>query len=243
MNWLAKTESSEVPTVQITPMEMLEIAVKNDAPLEKLEKLMDLQERWEANEARKAFVVAMTRFKANAPQLFKDKHVSFVSQRTNKTTEYDHATLDQVCSVVGKALSVNGISHSWNVEQFDNAGIKVTCILTHEKGHSESVPMQTMPDDSGGKNNIQAIGSAVTYLQRYTLLAATGLATQDQDNDGANTKFVISDEQKQDIIDLMRSSGADGVKFLKYMGVASVDEIPASQYHKAITALEAKVKQ
>jgi hypothetical protein len=39
-------------------------------------------------------------------------------------------------------------------------------------------------DDSGNKNKIQQAGSTVTYLQRYTLLAVTGLSTQDQDDDG-----------------------------------------------------------
>ena len=50
--------------------------------------------------------------------------------------------------------------------------------------------MQSLPDTSGSKNSIQAISSAVTYLQRYTLLAATGLSTSELgnlDNDGRGT--------------------------------------------------------
>lgn len=64
--------------------------------------------------------------------------------------------------------------------------IRVTCVLTHSRGHSERVWLQAARDDSGNKNSIQAVGSTVTYLQRYTLLAATGMAVQDQrDDDGA----------------------------------------------------------
>ena len=51
-------------------------------------------------------------------------------------------------------------------------------------GHSESTTLQSPPDASGGKNSIQAIGSAVTYLSRYTLLAITGLATGENEDDG-----------------------------------------------------------
>jgi hypothetical protein len=44
------------------------------------------------------------------------------------------------------------------------------------------------PDTSGSKNPIQALGSAVSYLQRYTLLSLAGLATEDQDDDGATAE-------------------------------------------------------
>jgi hypothetical protein len=62
--------------------------------------------------------------------------------------------------------------------------VHVTCIVTHERGHSETVTMDAPPDSSGKKNSIQQIASATTYLQRYTLLAATGMATKGMDDDG-----------------------------------------------------------
>jgi hypothetical protein len=65
--------------------------------------------------------------------------------------------------------------------------VKVTCKLTHKQGHSEEVTLEAPLDTSGGKNNIQAMGSSVSYLERYTLLAITGLATKEQDDDGAST--------------------------------------------------------
>lgn len=45
--------------------------------------------------------------------------------------------------------------------------------------------MRAPSDLSGNKNAIQAIGSTTTYLMRYTLIAAFGLTTADEDNDGA----------------------------------------------------------
>lgn len=175
--------SGELQTIQetptCTPMTMLNMAVAQGADLEKLQKLMDLQERWEANEARKAFVQAMTEFKRNPPVIIKDKQVSF------GTTKYKHAELDQVSNVIGSALSAVGISHRWEVEQNDTR-IKVTCILTHHQGHSERVSLEAPPDVSGQKNSIQAVASAVTYLERYTLLASSGVATGEHDDDGAS---------------------------------------------------------
>lgn len=173
---------TSVALVKPTPMTMLQIAVQRGDDLDKLAKLMDLQERWEANEARKAFIAALSAFKANAPKLEKNKTVSFTTAKGK--TEYKHATLDNVALVLGQALSQNGLSFRWNVEQLSGK-VRVTCILQHSLGHSESVAMEAPADDSGNKNQIQQVGSTVTYLERYTLLAITGTATADQDTDGA----------------------------------------------------------
>ena len=77
----------------ITPMQMLQIAVEQNADMDKMEKLMALSERWEANEAKKAFVAAMTAFKGENIEILKDKTVSFTG-RDNNTTSYKHASLD-----------------------------------------------------------------------------------------------------------------------------------------------------
>lgn len=183
MNMPVKIEEevASVP-VPITPMGMLQMAVSQNADLDKLEKLMALQERWEANEARKAFVEALTAFKADPLTVNKDKHVKFDTSKG--VTEYYHATLGNVCQVIGAALSKHGLSYRWSTEQAEGKIIKVTCVLSHVMGHSESVSLSASGDESGGKNSIQGIGSTVSYLQRYTLLAITGTATQAQDDDG-----------------------------------------------------------
>jgi hypothetical protein len=41
-------------------------------------------------------------------------------------------------------------------------------------------------DQSGAKNSIQAIGSTISYLQRYTLKAALGLAAANDDDGKAS---------------------------------------------------------
>ena len=165
----------EQPT--ITPMGMIEMAVQKGASVEQLQQLFELKLRVDADEARKAYVVAIGRFKENAPTILKGKAVAFGN------TKYKHATLDDASERIGKALSECGISHRWDVKQ-EGGVISVTCILTHIMGHSESVTMQAAPDTSGSKNSIQAVGSAVSYLQRYTLFASTGLAAKDSDDDG-----------------------------------------------------------
>lgn len=235
---VVEQDNKPVAQQNITPMQMLQIAVEKGADLDQLQKLMDLEERWEKNEARKAYVKAMNAFKADPPTIFKNRRVEF------KGTKYDHASLDHVVDRISEAMSQHGLSFRWDAEQQDSV-VSVTCVITHEMGHSESVTLQAAPDTSGSKNSIQAIGSTVAYLQRYTVLAATGLATQDMDDDGVNGEHAprITEEQIAHLQALAKEVNADIPKFLKYLKIESLDQLPASWYDTAVKALEAKRKE
>jgi ERF superfamily len=181
------------PQQEMTPMGLLQLALSKGTSVEQLEKLMDLQLRWQANEARQAFVKALNAFKADPPEILKNNHVRY--GEGDKQVDYDHATLDQVCRQVSGGLSKHGISHRWRVTQ-DTGLVRVTCILTHDLGHFEETTLAAGPDASGGKNNIQALGSTVTYLERYTLLAATGLAAKNGDDDGRSAEEKMKNLQE-----------------------------------------------
>lgn len=217
----------------VTPMHMLQAAMDRGADLDKLQQLMDLQQRWEASEARKAFVGAMTVFKANPPDIIKTKLVSYGN------TSYKHATLADVCAAAIQGLAQVGISHRWDVEQSDR--ITVTCVLTHELGHSERVSMTAPADTSGQKNPIQAIASAVSYLQRYTLLSITGLAARDQDDDGQGADVAtITGAQAADLTALAEEVGLNIDKLLAWLKVERVEDLAAVHYQKAVAALESR---
>ncbi len=186
--------SMPVAAEKATPSMLLTMAVQQGADLDRLERLMALQERWEANEARKAFVEAMTAFKAEPLEIFKRKHVEFTT-RDGDTTSYKHATLSDVTDVVVPAMARHGLSHRWDVEQRDGR-VFVTCVVTHRQGHSETVKLDSAPDASGKKNAIQQVASAIQYLQRYSLLAIVGLATKDtHDDDGRGAGEPLDDDQ------------------------------------------------
>jgi hypothetical protein len=218
----------------VTPMSLIEMAVAQKADVDKLEKLLELHLRWEANEAKKAFVKAMKAFKETAPAITKNKGVSYQNSK-GQTVAYRHATLDNVCDSIEDDLSKYGLAHRWKMTQ-DNGRIRVTCVITHEQGHSEETSLEAGPDDSGGKNSIQAIASTVTYLERYTLLAATGLAAENTDNDGAGTPQF---EKLQEFLDAM--STAPNLNVLETTFKGAYKEATAAKDPKALVALiEAK---
>lgn len=206
--------------------------------LEKLEKFMELQEKWEKTEAKKAYAKAMTSFKENPPNINKDRHVKY--QTDKGVTEYNHASLANVCDKINIHLSAHGLHASWATTQ-NNGNITVTCTITHNDGHSESTSLTAAPDTTGRKNSIQAVGSTISYLERYTILALTGLATIEMDNDGQRDEVeYITDKQISTLRDYFNSLSVDETKFLAYLKAESVETIPAKQYNKAITALKEK---
>lgn len=159
------------------PSTIISQALTSGADLEKLQGLLDLQERWEANEAKKAYVVSMSAFKADPPTIIKDK--------TNKQYGSTYSSLENFVAAVIPALAANDLSHSWDIDQ--SSEIKVSCKITHAVGHSEKTSMTAPADTSGKKNPIQQIKSTVTYLKLATLEAITGLASEDGNlNDDGN---------------------------------------------------------
>jgi len=222
--------------VATTPSELIRIAVEANADVEKLEKLMDLQMRWEANEAKKAYIQAMADFKENPPEIFRDKAVEY------KAVKYKHASLSNVTQSINKELSKHGLSASWQTAQ--NGAVSVTCIITHTMGHSERTTLSAPSDTSGSKNGIQAIGSTITYLQRYSILALTGLAVSDQDDDGQSADVeYISDEQRSTILDYVDNLPVDRKAFLSHMKIESIEKMPKAKYNQAIVLLEQKSSQ
>ena len=236
------TRANEMDLVQAgrSPAELISEALKNNANLEQLEKLLALRERWEAGEARKAYHVAMADFKANPPKIEKDKKVSFGT--SSGKTSYNHASLANVTDKINKELSKYGLSASWKTQQ--NGTISVTCKITHVKGHSEETTLSASADTSGSKNSIQAIGSTITYLERYTLLALTGLATYDMDDDAQAAGVELIDEgQQHQIADMLIAKDIKMEKFLAYMKIDKLENMPKTKFQQAMIAIEKATKK
>lgn len=178
---------AHVPAVQhrtalatTTPADLLRIAVESNADLDKLERLMVLQDKWEAKEARRSYDAAFAAFKAEAVMILKGRKVTDGPLRGKS-----YAELHDVVNAVTPALSKHGLSSSWKLTKDEKDWMQVTCYLRHVSGHEESVSMGGPPDAGGAKNAIQARASTKTYLERYTLKAICGLSEQDDDDDGA----------------------------------------------------------
>jgi hypothetical protein len=191
-----------------TPSDLLRIAVEQGADLDKLERLMALQERWEASQAKKAYDAAFAAFKAEAVVILKNRQVTDGPLKNKK-----YAELFAVVNAVTPALSLHGLSSSWKLTKDEKDWIEVTCTLKHTGGHTESVSMGGPPDAGGAKNAIQARASTVSYLERYTLKAITGLSEQDDDTDGNDRSADwLAKANEAETEDELRQISRDGTK-------------------------------
>lgn len=251
MNAVSQTLIDHEPTVgkqvapasgsTVTPMAMIDRALATGAAPETLEKLLALQERWEANQGRKAFDEAMAAAKAEIPTIRKNRTVDFTSSKGR--THYRHEDLAEIAETVNPVLSKFGLSYRFKTTNAPNEPITVTCIITHRMGYFEETTLSGPRDDSGNKNAIQQVGSTLTYLQRMTLKAALGLAASD-DDDGHKSEDTkagpISNEQTSKVLALIEETGTDIVKFCEYLGVQAVAEITSGQLPRALAMLEKK---
>ncbi len=189
---LEKQNSQLVPP---TPGHLIEMAINKDLDVEKLQKLMEMQREYNAGIARKSFFEAFTRFQSNAPDLRKTKEVSFKTS-TGGETKYSYAPLAVIVRQIKQLCEDCLLTYRWEIKDSKDT-IEVTCIITHSAGHSEKTTMSASPDASGSKNPIQARGSAIEYMKRYTLIGAFGLSTADTDIDAQMPELDVDKLHKQ----------------------------------------------
>jgi len=227
-----------------SPQDVLALAIEKGAGVEQLQALMDLQERHERNEARKAFHRSMAAFRANPPRIHKDRTVQA------GPAVYTHASLANVVERISVGMAPHDLSFRWETQQ-EQGAVTVTCVIQHVQGHEERTTLTAPPDDSGRKNGIQQIASTVSYLERYTLLAACGLATTDMpDDDGQGAgEAPMPEEYAAELKQMLHDTEADVARFLKALSartkvqIGSVDDIPAAHYLTAKTMIENNAKR
>lgn len=164
-----------------TLMRIIEAAAAGPSfDIDKVRGLLEIKERWDANEARNAYNEAFARFKAEAVKVVRNVTIKDGPLRGKK-----HADLFSITDAATESLSKYGLSASWRVVSDEKDWIRIACRIKHSAGHFEEVEFSGPIDNGPGRNAIQARKSSVTYLERITLLLALGLAESDADDDGA----------------------------------------------------------
>lgn len=186
MNSTALEKQQPLPAIPersaIEPTEMVgmfeRLATNPAVPVEKLEKLIELQERIMRHDAKAAFDAAFAEMQGEIPEITERGEISVNGQVRSK-----YAKFEDILREVKPILTKHGfaIRHR-NV--FDNGTIKIVGILSHRSGHSEEDEFVAKADDSGSKNAIQALGSTRSYGQRYTTISLLNIATRGADDDG-----------------------------------------------------------
>ncbi len=142
--------------------------------VEKLERLIGMQERIMRHQAEAAFNAAFSEMQAQIPTIAE-------RGRTDKTT---YALLEDIIEQCKPVLQAHGFSLSHRTEWPSQKTVKVIGILTHRAGHSRQSEFLSDADASGSKNAIQGLGSAIAYGRRYTTADLLNIVSRKDDDDG-----------------------------------------------------------
>lgn len=170
---------------------IIQSSIEKGQDMATIEKFIDLQNKEEDRQAKRAFHKAMSRLQGSIPEISKTGRASF-KLKTGGKTEYNFDSLNDIGNALRPQLQATGLSYSFRMFQNQQA-ITVECTVSHESGHSESNQMTAHPDNSGAKNAIQQIASTNTYLQRYTLKAAFGISSADDDGHASSATAAKKD--------------------------------------------------
>lgn len=225
-----KPQGEIVETQGMTPLTLIDRAITAGAGIDTIEKLMGMQERLEANQARKDFNEAVAAAKAKIKPVARNK----AGHNAKRYADFAAIARD-----VDPILAEYGLSYRFRSEQGER--ISVTCILSHRAGHQEQTTLTGPADTSGNKNAIQAIGSTLTYLQRYSLVQMLGIAaTDDDDGRAADMGETITPQQVEILQAAINEAGADITAFRTFFKIETLPELPASRYAEAVQMLERK---
>lgn len=118
-----------------------------------------------------------------APAFIKAKRAfgPVLKDKTNPAFKSKYANLEACLDAVDDACLSNGIA--LYQETFEDAtGVTVETVFLHESGEALRCGKLHVP---AAKQDPQGFGSALTYARRYSLLAACGIAAEDDDGNAA----------------------------------------------------------
>lgn len=161
-------------------IQVIERAAMNPAvDIDKMERLLQMQERIMEREAKAAFDEA---FAAMQPELPIIEEHGGIKDRSDKV-QSTYALWEDINEAIKPVLAKYGFGISFRTGAKDGK-ILVTGVLAHRLGHREETSMELPSDTSGSKNAVQAVGSSTSYGKRYTAQALLNLTSRGEDDDG-----------------------------------------------------------
>ena len=237
-----KTET----TLEIAPTEkpvasaitVIQQALASGATPETLGKLLDVRRDWEADEARKAFNIAIAEFQSRAP----------IIEKGDTAHNKQYARMDRIWRAIRPITSTLGLSVTWQTCEARAGDIcHVEGALGHKDGHSVKLSMDVpIPAMIPGQNRAQQMGSAFTYAQRYAFCAALGIVTGDDDDGHAAGGGFAGEAQVNQIAELVDAcrglADFNEATFWKWAGATCPQEVATNRVGDVLAALNRKLK-
>lgn len=218
---------------------MIERAARDPSvDIDKMERLVQMQERVLKRNAEQAFNEAMKAAQEDMPRVVRDA--------SNTSTESKYARLETIAKAINPVVTKYGFSMSFGTAESKLPDhYRVTCLVSHIGGHSREY-FADVPSDLAGpkgtqnKTKTHAFGSTMSYGRRYLTLLIFNVALINEDDDGNRSggHEFISEEQVDELTKLIVETGGDVSKFCAFAKVASLASIFANRYEAAVGAVK-----
>ena len=234
-----------VASDNINPATIIQLAIERNISPESMDKLVALAERIDNRMREQAFSAAMTKFKEACPPVpRRTENTQFKVMRNGVQVFRKYATLEDIEATIRGPLGECGLSYRWGNATVTDGKLTIECIISHAKGHHVSSSTTLPVTSNAGCSEAQKYGAALTYGQRFSLIQALGLTSCEEDDDGNDVgggdPDPITENQVANLQGLIDEVRADKARFLKFMGVKGLGEIPSTRFKEAVRALEAK---
>jgi len=200
--------------------------------IDKMERLLQMQERIMDRNAKAAFTAALAEMQPELPIITERGEIK---HGDNKPVQSRYALWEDINEAIRPILHHHGFALSFRTGS-EEGKIVVTAVLSHRDGHSEETTIHLPADQSGSKNAVQAVGSSTSYGKRYTALSLLNITTRGQDDDGkaaGASGDTVTDEQRDELLTLISESGADAQLFCRFYKIDAVADLPASRFQSA----------
>lgn len=205
--------------------------------VDKLERLMSMYERLNANKARAAYAAALAAMQPTLPIINERGRIVIKEKNSEKVIQStSYALWEDINEAIRPMLAANGFALSFRTGLTDDGKVKVTGILHHRDGHQEETTMVLQHDSTGSKNAVQAVGSSTSYGKRYTAAALLNLTSRGEDDDGqaGGADPRISDEQLTQLRAALDEAKAGVPAFCRAFGLEALTDLPAKRFDEAL---------
>ena len=210
-----------------------------DVDVNKLTALLDLQERVLAREAEAEFNAALARLSADLPRVKKNGTVELGAGKGS----YAFARWEDMDTILRPRMAAEGFTLSFDTHARDGGGGVVTGTLLHRYGHKRSSAISLPLDAGPGRNNLQAMGSTLSYGKRYTAEMLLNIVREGQDTDGVPPPAQITEAQAMEIEALLLKTKSDRAAFMAHFKLSNLLEMNEDDRVQAVNMLGAKLKK
>lgn len=254
MNQIAKREeqpAAPAPQAEtVAFVQMIERAARDpNVDVDKLERLLAIQERVIERNAKAAYNAAFAEMKPKLPVIDRRGRIEIREKdakggRTGPVTQSTaFARWEDIDEAITPILHDHGFSLTFRTDAAADGRIIVTAVLAHKDGHEERTSIPPLPfDTSGSKNNVQAVGSSLSYGKRYAATLLLNIRTKGEDDDGqkGGAAATLTDEQANRINVLLTETKSNIETFLALAEAESVSDIAATKFDVLVKLLESK---